>query len=375
MLKNRIPENDYTLIAGRGKQGKSQLTMAIGAKISTGGEWWGDTGRAPCGHVLYLSAEDDPERIIVPRLEALGADLDRITILEAKYKVPAPDGKGQLVSFANLQDLTYWREVFKRIDDPVVMFVDPLPSYMGRGVNDRRNSDVRAILGPFIDLVKEFGMTLIGVTHFGKSMDARSAADKILDSIAYVNLARALHYVSRDPDDPGRVLFMPGPSNYAGPDVPSLAFRMVERTIPDDEGGQITIAVPEFDAGTVEADPDDIVNRPARVKAGTRGPDPSETPKLAVWLVEFLNSKGPVYFGEIADAAGQAGHLGTQKWNAAKGRQEWSKFTAIYRAVDAVLTLPAPSDGWEVVTSKMDPSLRSASGKVRWALRRRGSPF
>jgi hypothetical protein len=197
LLPERIPRRDYTLFAGRGKQGKSQLTMAIGAKISTGGQWWDGSGAAPLGHVLYLSAEDDPERIIVPRLEALGANLDNITILEAKYKIPARDGKPAMVSFTDLQDLDYWQAVFGRIQDLILLIVDPLPSYMGRNVNDRRNSDVRAILGPFIDLIKEFEMTLMGVTHFGKSVDGRNAAEKILDSIAYVNLARAIHYVSR----------------------------------------------------------------------------------------------------------------------------------------------------------------------------------
>jgi hypothetical protein len=374
LLPDRIPEKDYTLVAGRGKQGKSQFTMALGAKVSIGGEWWDGSGRAPLGHVFYLSAEDDPERIMVPRLEALGANLDNITILEAKRKIAGSDNS-KLVSFMDMSDLRHWRDVFSRIENPVLLVVDPLASYVGKGVNDRKNSDVRAILGPFIDLVKEFGMTLLGVTHFGKATDGRNAADKVLDSIAYVNLARSLHYVARDPDTPGRVLFMPGPSNYARADLPSLAFTIVERTVQDSEGGEIKIAVPEFEAGTVEADPEDIVNRPARAKGGSRGPDPSETFKLALWLVQFLDGKGPVYFGEIVDAAGQAALLGSQRWNPAKERQEWTKFTAIYRAADYVAKLPAPNDGWEIVNSKKDPSLLSISGKVRWALRRQDSAF
>jgi hypothetical protein len=361
LLPERIPERDYTLVAGRGKQGKSQWTMAFGAKLSTGGKWWDESG--------------DPERIIVPRLTALGANLENVTILEAKYKIPSADGRSKLVAFASMQSLDYWRAVFGRIKNPIALVIDPLPSYMGSGVNDRRNNDVRAILGPFIDLVKEFEMTLVGVTHFGKSIDARNAADKILDSIAYVNLARATHFISKDPDNPGRVLFMPGPCNYTRADIPSIAFTIVEKTIPDGEGGEITVAVPEFAIETVEADPDDVVNRQAKSKCGSRGPDPSSTPKLALWLIDFLKSKGPVFLGEIADAAGQAGFLGTQRWNPEKNHQEWSSFTAIYRAADAVEKLPAPDDGWEVVTSKKDPALRSITGKARWAIRKAGSPY
>jgi hypothetical protein len=377
LLPGRIPRNDYTLIAGRGKQGKSLFTMAVAAKCSTGGEWWDGSGTAPCGHVLVLAAEDDAERVIAPRLEALGADLGKVTILEAKYKIRPDDGGPPLVSFTSLQDLAYWREIFARVkkkDTPLLMIIDPLPSYVGKGVNDRRNNDVRAILGPFIDLAKEFGITILGVTHFGKAGDARTAADKILDSVAYANLARAMIYVAIDPDDEDRRLVMAGDCSYAPRHQDALIFRVVERTIPDEEFGPIAIAVPEFSAETVEVDPDDIVTRAPKGK-GRRGPDAVVGPKLAAWLTTSLRDRGPVLLGEIADEAGQAGLLGEKRWNAKKGREEWSKFTVLYGAVDLVPGLPPPDDGWEVVTSKDDPTLRTLNGRARWLLRRRDSPF
>jgi len=109
LMPDRIPKFAYTLIAGEGKQGKSQLTMALGALFSNGGEWWDGSGQAPQGHVLYLSAEDDAERAIRPRLEALGANLDQITILEARYKILSKEDKEPLIEFAELGSLEYWR--------------------------------------------------------------------------------------------------------------------------------------------------------------------------------------------------------------------------------------------------------------------------
>jgi hypothetical protein len=325
--------------------------------------------------VFFLSAEDDPEKTIRPRLEALGADLDNCTYLEAKYRVPSKDGKEKLVSFASFQDLSYWRAVFGRVKDPVLLIVDPLPSYMGAGVNDRRNADVRNVLGPFVDLVKNFGMTLLGVTHFGKTVDGRNAAQKVIDSIAYVNLARSVYFVSADPENPSRKFFMPGPCNYAPAGMESLAFSIVDREIPDGEGGVMNIAVPEFENGTVDVDPEAIVNAACQRKKSGPGPDPSETPKLAIWLANFLNGKGPVFLGEIIDAAGQAGLLGVQRWIDKKNRNEWTKCTTLYRAADAVEHLDPPDDGCEIITSKKDPSLKSISGAARWALKRKGSPF
>jgi hypothetical protein len=334
---NRIVRHEYNLIAGRGKEGKSLVSMAIAAKVSTGGEWWDGSGTAPCGHVFILSAEDDPNRIVVPRLAALGANLDNITILEAKRKIRRPDGS-QLVSFTDLADLVHWRDVFSRVQGPVLMIIDPLPSYIGRGVNDRKNSDVRAILDPFIALCKEFGITLVAVTHFGKSGDGRGAADKVLDSIAYVNLARAVHYVQHDPDDRTRRLFIPGPCNYAPPDLESLVFTIVSMDIPDDRGGSIQTHIPQFATETVKVDPDEIVNRKAEPK-GKRGPKTGKADRFAKWLRDTLQA-GPLALFQIIGLAQDEELLPRPTDHNPK-----PSFTPLY---NAKAMIPALYPGWTI---------------------------
>ena len=74
------------------------------------------------------------------------------------------------------------------------------------------------MLGPFIRLAVGFGMTVIGVTHLGKSIDPnKPIANRVLDSIAYTNLARAVHFVAKDPVDPDRKFFLPGPATIRPP--------------------------------------------------------------------------------------------------------------------------------------------------------------
>jgi hypothetical protein len=337
LMPGRILRYEYNLIAGRGKQGKSSVAMKIAATASTGGPWWDGSGTAPRGHVFILSAEDDSNRVIAPRLKALGADLDQITLLEAKRTVRRPDG-GKAVSFTDLTDLAHWREVFSRVRGPVLMIIDPLPSYMGRGVNDRKNSDVRAILDPFIALCKESGITLIGITHFGKSADGRSAADKVLDSIAYVNLARGTHYVCKDPDHPGRSLFMPGDCNYGKPDLPALAFVVVDTTIPDGQGGEVTIGIPEFQPDPVAVDVDDIVNHQAGRK-GPRGPRPLKTDQFAEWLRQALKD-GAVAIFQLIDRARAEKLLAEPTAHNPK-----PSLTSLYHARDR---LPTLYPGWEI---------------------------
>jgi putative DNA primase/helicase len=86
----RIAMGKQTCIAGDPGTGKSQLSVAIAAAISTGGEWPYGEGRAPIGSVIIFSAEDGAADTIVPRLHAAGADLDRIRLVTA-----VEDGKGR----------------------------------------------------------------------------------------------------------------------------------------------------------------------------------------------------------------------------------------------------------------------------------------
>jgi hypothetical protein len=217
---------------------------------------------------------------------------------------------------------------------------------MGAGVNDRRNNEVRRVLGPFIDLVSEFGMTMLGVTHFGKG-DAREAVKKILDSVAYANLARAIHYVARDPDNAGRRLFMPGPGNYAPADLPSLAFELVEKEIPADDGEPMIVVVPRFLEGTVDINPDDVLN--VAVNRRKRGPKPVNTEKLAIWLHDYLKAEGrPVQGRVLFDAAGAAFANEPHMMGERKPDGKWSNGTNLYRAVDLVPTLPDQRAGKRV---------------------------
>ena len=216
-----------------------------------------------------------------------------ITILEARHKRPSKDGEESLIDAeAELSSLEYWQDVFRRIKDPRAIFIDPLPSYIGRGVNDRKNSEVRAVLGPFIRLAISHGMTVIGVTHLGKSVDpTRPIANRVLDSIAYTNLARAVHFVAKDPVNPERKLFLPGPCNYSPTGVGALAFTLEDRQIVLDDGSTAVVAVPVFEPGTVDVDAQDVVSVIAKKKPG---PQSKIRQQMAEWLYDHLKDGLPV---------------------------------------------------------------------------------
>ncbi|MHB1562026.1 MAG: AAA family ATPase, partial [Isosphaeraceae bacterium] len=359
----RLARGELALMAGEGGLGKSQLLLATAAIISRGDEFPDGSGRAPKGRTVILSAEDCPETTIIPRLVALGADLDRITIVKAQFVI-RKDGQEPTVNPVSLQNLDYWRAVFDRLPDTVLFIVDPLPSYLGRGVNDSKNAEIRGVLEPFLDsTIRPRKICVFANTHLNKSAEIKTPVHRITGSIAYANIPRNVHLVVRDPERPDRRYFKQCKCNNAPDELPALAFQVVRRTIQGADG-EIEAAIPVFEAETVSVDLRALICGETK----RRGPQPVKLDELVRFLFDFLRGKGPVLLAEIGEAAGKADLIGKQVWDDKKGRNRWSNFSSLYDAAARVADLPPPDHGWEVATSKTEPSLRSTAGHARWLL-------
>lgn len=366
----RLARGEMALMVGEGGLGKSQLLLATAAIISRGDEFPDRSGRAPVGRTVILSAEDCPETTIIPRLIALGADLDKITIVRAQLII-RKSGQEPVISPMSLQNLDYWRAVFNRLPDTILFIVDPLPSYLGRGINDAKNAEIRGVLEPFLGgVIRPRKICVFANTHLNKSAEIKTPVHRITGSIAYGNIPRNVHLVVRDPERPDRRYFKQCKCNNAPEELPALAFEVARRTIQGVDG-EIEAAIPVFERETVSVDLRALICGDAK----RRGPQPVKLDELVRFVFVFLRGKGPVLLAEIGEAAGKADLIGQQVWDDKRGRHRWTNFTALYEAAARVADLPPPDDGWEVATSKTEPSLRSIGGHARWLLRRVGSPF
>ena len=83
LWQDRIPFGSLCTIAGDPDEGKSLITLYVAARVSRGQKLYDNTTDTEPAEVLILSAEDDPETTLRPRLEAAGANLDRIHLLES----------------------------------------------------------------------------------------------------------------------------------------------------------------------------------------------------------------------------------------------------------------------------------------------------
>src|SRR5690242_12564992 len=76
----RIARAKLTLLAGAPGSGKSAFAMSVIAAVTTSGAYPCDEGRAPKGSVILVAPRGDPD-VLVPRLKAAGADLERVHII------------------------------------------------------------------------------------------------------------------------------------------------------------------------------------------------------------------------------------------------------------------------------------------------------
>jgi hypothetical protein len=87
---HRIPAGKLSLLEGDPGEGKSLIAIYIAARITTG-QPFADGTPSERGSVILLSAEDDPEDTIRPRLDAAEADVSRVHLLRA-VRVVLQDG-------------------------------------------------------------------------------------------------------------------------------------------------------------------------------------------------------------------------------------------------------------------------------------------
>ena len=159
-----LPHGKISIIAGNPGLGKSQVTLDIAARISTGSVW--PTGEANIqGKVLLVCCEDDPADTIVPRLVAAGANLSNIALIRS---VRVQDSGKQKQRALSLQDdLEKIRAHLKNCPETRLIIIDPVSAYMGK-TDSHKNAEVRAVLDPLASLAQEHRVSILLVTHLNK---------------------------------------------------------------------------------------------------------------------------------------------------------------------------------------------------------------
>jgi len=220
LWQDRMPLGRLTGIVGDPGVGKSWLTLAIGAAVTTGAPLAEQgAGREP-GNVLLLTAEDGLADTVRPRLEDMGADLDRVTVLRA-----VRDAKGNERHPSLLTDLSALESALAAGGYQLVI-IDPINAYLGVDLDTHRDAPLRAVLAPLAALAERLAVAVVFVMHLNKGQRDR-AIYRAQGGIAYVAAARVVHLVGVNPDDERERVFACIKNNLA-PLPPARAFEIAE---------------------------------------------------------------------------------------------------------------------------------------------------
>jgi putative DNA primase/helicase len=214
------------IIVGEPGVGKGQVTTLMAAKVSTGGDWPYGEGTARRGDVIYITAEDRAVDTIRPRLEAAGANLNRVHIIEGvnDHFGPRP--------FNLVTDLGHLSALLRQVRKPRLVVVDPVIGCLSSTDVCRFNPNsvvqVRALLRQYEHVADEHRVAMVFVTHFTKA-NSGSVLSRVTGSFAFVAAARSVFTVERKLDDPTQRVFAPAKNNLGGEANP-LVFCIEERS-------------------------------------------------------------------------------------------------------------------------------------------------
>lgn len=220
----RIAIGKLTLFAGDPGLGKSLITLDIAARVSKGLPWPDSSESPQPGNVVMLSAEDDPADTIRPRLDAAGADVSRISLLQAIGTIDEADGTRIERTFCLDRDMATLSQVVVDTPNCRMVVIDPISAYLGR-TDSHKNSEIRGLLAPLAEMAQKHRVAVVVITHLNKS--GGPAMYRSMGSLAFVAAARMVWAVAKDPEDASKRLVLPVKCNIA-PDVSGLSYKVVD---------------------------------------------------------------------------------------------------------------------------------------------------
>lgn len=238
----RIPKGKLVVVAGDAGLGKTTAVIDWIARLTTGRPLPGTKQARDPMTCLIMSAEDDMEDTLTPRLIAAGADCNRV-----HFVTGTPSALGEVLpTFPD--DIDRLKANIQETKAALVL-VDPFNAFLNGRIDSYKDSDIRRAFAPLARIASETGATILLIFHLNKS-SGPSALHRIVGSVGIGAAPRSVLVVAKSPDDADeRILAVAKVSNAPVP--PSIAFRI--------QGTQPFGAARAVWAGPVDYSADDIV--------------------------------------------------------------------------------------------------------------------
>jgi hypothetical protein len=210
----RVPLRMVTVLAGVGGLGKSQWSALLAAENP--------------GVTLIATAEDSPSTTVRPRLEAVGADLDRVAFVT----IQSDDGLEDGITIPD--DLVLVEELVDNLGANLLI-VDPLVAHLPGEIDSHKDQSVRRALAPLYRLAESQECAVVALMHLNKAQGLAPLA-RLGGSSAFGNFARSVLLLDRDPDDPegeeGNQRVLAHVKCNVAPLAPSLLYQVAPIVLP-----------------------------------------------------------------------------------------------------------------------------------------------
>jgi RecA-family ATPase len=214
-----IPRREITMLDGDPGMGKSVITLDLAARVTKG---WpmpdGSDAQVPPRGVVVISTEDTPSTTIRPRLEAAGADLERVRII-----AEISDTHGVVYSPELAQHEAAIEKAIQDVD-AALLIVDPLVASLDAKTDTHKDQQVRRNLTIVKRLAVRTSVAVVGLRHFNKA-GGGNPLYRGQGSIAFTGAARAVLLTAHDPEDQTQNVLAVAKSNLAV-QPPSLRYRL-----------------------------------------------------------------------------------------------------------------------------------------------------
>lgn len=177
-----IPYGKLTIIQGDPGDGKTTLVLNIAAKLSNGiGIDKAMQIYEPI-NIIYQTAEDGLADTVKPRLEAAGADCEKIVVIDESEKSLSM--------------------VDERLEEAIIktnarlLILDPIQAYLGGGMDMNRANETRDMTKKLGLLAEKYKCAIVLIGHMNKAA-GNKAAYRGMGSIDFFAVARSVLLVGR----------------------------------------------------------------------------------------------------------------------------------------------------------------------------------
>lgn len=177
-----IPYGKLTIIQGDPGDGKTTLVLNIAAKLSNGIGIDEAMQISEPINIIYQTAEDGLADTVKPRLEAAGADCEKVVVIDESEKSLSM--------------------VDERLEEAIIrtnarlLILDPIQAYLGGGMDMNRANEARDMTKKLGLLAEKYKCAIVLIGHMNKAA-GNKAAYRGMGSIDFFAVARSVLLVGR----------------------------------------------------------------------------------------------------------------------------------------------------------------------------------